>query len=318
VRFRVADGGDELMAQVWKRFDEIGKEFNSFAPDSEVSLFNNGTVDMRAVSSRFMDLLEMSKVLAVQTKGAFDPTIWPLKMLWRNAQKLGAAPTDDQIISKKNLVGFDKLVIARRNAIAQRRDSDTSFDTTSGPGFVKRLVNGMALDFGGIVKGYAVDLVAELLALNGATDWLIQCGGEISTHGKSPSGEPWQIGIQHPQKSDSVWGKLAASDDLHVSTSGNYEQPVKIGDKVYHHIIDPRTGRPVESQVLGVTVVLEKAKYPNAKADAYATALTVLPLEQAKALVENIPGLSALFIIQEKDGSVSEALVGRMKDCYSR
>ncbi len=299
--------GDEAARAAWDEFLRIGKAFNAFDPTSEVGEFNNPeSKQIRAVSSEFSTLLELSREIFGLTGGAFDPTIWPLKALWQDAARTGSLPTTAEITRALAPVGMDRLTVMRRSALGK-----TLASNESNPSLVHRAMAGVALDFGGIVKGYAVDRVAALLRERGATDFLVQCGGEIATHGRSPSGEPWRLGVRHPLEKDAVWGSFSSPDDISVSTSGNYEQPVRVGDSEFHHIIDPRTGRPVESPILGVTVVVKGGVFPTARADAIATALTVMGVEAGRTLVESRPELAALFIVRGEDGLPTEVATAR-------
>lgn len=314
-RDRAAEGAD-LAREAWARFEDIGKRFNAFDMDSEVGTFNASAQDVRAVSGEFSALLDVSREVWGLTRGAFDPTVWPVKALWRQAERTNQVPNDTLIEAARARVGLDKLTAVRRSALMGKAPATQASTPaqSGGPSLVHRGAAGIALDFGGIVKGYAVDRVVALLAERGATDWLVQCGGEIAAHGRSPSGEAWRVGIRHPLQKDAVWGSVSTPGDLFVSTSGNYEQPVRIGSREFHHIVDPRTGRPVESPVLGVTVVVLGGQNPNARADAFATALTVMPLDAAQELVQARSDLAALFIVRGPDGRPTEVVTPRMRD----
>jgi thiamine biosynthesis lipoprotein len=316
IRFRMPpDRATEANATAdaaWAEFRRVGATFNAFDPASEVGQFNaDQGREIRAISGGFSTLLDLSRAAWTLTGGAFDPTVWPVKTLWRRAAERGVLPTDAEIEAARLPVGMDRLTLVRRNVLARRPAAGTG-----GPSLVHRAMAGVMLDFGGIVKGHAVDRVADLLRAAGATDWLVQCGGEIAAHGLGPSGRAWRIGVRHPLVSDGIWGSLSRDGDLAVSTSGNYEQPVRIGDREFHHIVDPRTGRPVASPVLGVTVAVLDGPDRNTRADAVATGLTVMGLEAGRALVESRPELAALFIVQGADGKPTGVATSRMQPMY--
>jgi thiamine biosynthesis lipoprotein len=310
---RAADAAATAEA-AWAEFRGVGAAFNAFDPASEVGRFNaDQGKEIRAVTGGFATLLDLSREAWTLTGGAFDPTVWPVKTLWRRAAERGVVPTDAEIESARLPVGMDRLTSVRRSALARRPTAGTG---AGGPSLVHRAMAGVMLDFGGIVKGHAVDRVADLLRAAGATDWLVQCGGEIAAHGAGPAGRPWRIGVRHPLLPDGIWGSVSRDGDLAVSTSGNYEQPVRIGDRDFHHIVDPRTGRPVASPLLGVTVAVLDGTDRNARADAVATGLTVMGLEAGRALVESRPDLAALFIVQGPDGKPTGVATSRMQPMY--
>lgn len=316
IRFRMPpDRAAEATATAeaaWAEFRRVGVAFNAFDPESEVGRFNaDQGKEIRAVTGGFATLLDLSREAWTLTGGAFDPTVWPVKTLWRRAAERGVVPTDAEIETARLPVGMDRLTAVRRSALARRPTAGTG-----GPSLVHRAMAGVMLDFGGIVKGHAVDRVADLLRTAGATDWLVQCGGEIAARGLGPAGRAWRIGVRHPLVPDGIWGSVSRDGDLAVSTSGNYEQPVRIGERDFHHIVDPRTGRPVASPLLGVTVAVLDGPDRNARADAIATGLTVMGLESGRALVESRPDLAALFIVQGPDGQPTGVATSRMQPLY--
>ena len=294
---RAADGPGLVKAA----FDEVlltGATVNAFDPSSEVGRFNReGGLNPFVPSAELNDLLRLSRNVWSQTDGAFDVTVWPLKTLWTRAVKEGVPPAPDDLNAARARVGLQRLAWSPEGAILP-------------------LVPPASLDFGGIVKGYSVDRAVALLKSRGALSGLVQVGGEIRAFGESPDGRPWRVGVRDPLAEGGVEGVVTAAGDLAISTSGNYEQPVRVGGVDYHHIFDPRTGDPVDTHLLSVTVVLEQGEWPNATADALATGLTVLGPERGMALVESIPGAGALFVVRGDDGRPVERVSSRLVARY--
>jgi len=276
---------ESITSDAWSRFEEIERVFDAFDPDSEVGRLNT-SMEKGAVpiSPVLADVLRDAFDVWEATDHAFDVTVFPLKGLWRDAARKGAIPGSIQKAGARSRVGMSGIHLSRDGR-------SLTFDTP-----------GVLLDFGGIVKGHAVDLVIERLKQHGASSALVRCGGEIRAFGAAQNGDPWTIGVRHPLDRDGTWGVVSGPTELAVSTSGNYEQPVVVGGREFHHVFDPRKGEPASTDVLGVTVVITGERPSCAIADATATALTVLgPSEGLDVIVEN-EGTEALFIMKGRPG----------------
>jgi thiamine biosynthesis lipoprotein len=208
--------------------------------------------------------------------GAFDPTLWPLKRLWRDAAARGRPPTEDELGAVLSRVGLSRT----------RVEGD--------PPRLTRAVPGIQLDLGGIAKGYAVDRLGRVLGARGVTAAVVQLGGEILAFGESDVG-PWRLGVQHPTERGQLYGVVEHRGTVRLSTSGNYQQPVRIGGKTYYHVLIPSTGRPASTDVRGVTVASFAAGPDSATLDAAATAAVVLGAKRAKALVVALGGEALLI-----------------------
>lgn len=149
---------------------------------------------------------------------------------------------------------------------------------------------GMALDLGGIAKGYAVDRARSILAAHGVRQALIVAGGNVYGLGSAPGNRPWKVAVQHPRAPEAVLGVIPARDTA-VDTSGDYQRFFEQDGVRYHHILDPHTGYPARrSQSVTVT-------HPSAAwADALATACFVLGPERGAELIARVPGAAALFV----------------------
>jgi thiamine biosynthesis lipoprotein len=146
----------------------------------------------------------------------------------------------------------------------------------------------MIIDPGGVAKGYTVDKVAELLKKRGIDNAIIALAGDIRAMGRRPDGTPWKIGVQHPRKPDEMLTVLDVSDQ-YVSTSGDYERYKIVHKKRYHHIIDPRTGKPSEGME-SVTLICDK----GAIGDPLTTALFILGTDKGMKIVNSL-GYNAIF-----------------------
>ena len=271
-----------------KAFDAIAEtETNTskFISASDVSKIKSAAPNQKIkISDCTFKCLSLAKDISKKTCGKYDVTISPLIDLWGFGRKNNKRkPEKNEIKKALEKIGADKFVLL--------------FNCNS----VSVTVEGVDIDLSSIAKGAAVDAAAETLFQYGFSNFLINAGGEIRT---SSTGEKiWHIGIQAP-KSDAGAGEIIEDDVLEiknksVATSGNYRNYYKEGANTYSHIIDPKTGYPVESKVLSVTVTAPTC----AEADAWATAFFALPVDEAIALADKNSRVECLIIERpEKKG----------------
>jgi thiamine biosynthesis lipoprotein len=192
------------------------------------------------VSPEMIEVVEQAAEISRLSGGVFDLTIGPLVVLWQMRLKEGKVPTDEEIARVRPLVNYRNIVVDRKSSTI----------------FLKK--TGMIMDFGGM-KGYTADRVAELFRKRGIKDAIIAVAGDICVLGHRDDGKPWRIGVQHPREHDKTLTVLDLSNK-YVSTSGDYERFVIREKKRYHHIIDPRTGKPSQG-VISVTLVGDKGAF---------------------------------------------------------
>ena len=226
---------------------------------SEISQINAGGAV--TVSEETASLLAQAQTYTAATDGAFDITIAPLVSLWGITTDSPYVPTQQEIDALLPLVGPEHLHL--------------SGDTAT-------LDDGCAIDLGGIAKGYASDRVAAIFARHGITSGTISLGGNVYVCGSKPNGQPWVVAIQDP-RSDGYAVTVALTDSFAV-TSGGYQRYFEENGQVYHHIIDPATGRPAESGLTSVTVVADGAAGNGTMCDALSTALFVMGEDRALEL----------------------------------
>jgi len=250
----------EVADKVFQRIAEIEQRFSRFRGDSELSQLNVHAGRDVAVSPEFAALTNRALAFSKKTAGAFDPTVLA-------ALSAAGYDTSFEDISKDAIRQIPAH--ARPNYRAIKQDADgLRVDPTAG------------LDLGGIAKGYAVDEASKILAQH-FTNYFLNAGGDIRLAGTNLEGKPWHIGIENPDGGDDYIGMLAVSD-ASVATSGSYRRRWEAGGKVQHHIIDPRTGNPVENNISSVTVVAPATEL----ADSLATAMYVVGVHDALRLAE--------------------------------
>lgn len=263
-------------------FRSVELSVSPFNDKSIVSAVNRG--ENPALDSIFSDVFAVSQTVCSMSGGLFDPTIAPIVNIWGFGYEKGVEPTDSAISEVLKTVGILDCKIV--NGHVQKKSPYTKFD------------------FSAVAKGYGCDAVARMLERNGCTDYLVEIGGEIAVKGHNSKGNKWKVMIDAPVESNEEvrHERLAVIEvtDCGVATSGNYRNYYtdENGNKI-SHTLSPLTGRPAVSDLLSVTVIAPDC----ATADALATACMALGLEKAKEMIENAPGVSALFVTS---GSESE------------
>jgi thiamine biosynthesis lipoprotein len=255
--------------------------------DAMMSLYQDGSeitkVNLAAgkgpvkVSPEMIEVVERAADISRLSGGVFDVTIGPLVVLWQMRLKEGTVPTAEEIARVRPLVNY-------RNIVVDKKASTLS---------LKR--KGMILDFGGM-KGYLADRVSDLFRSRGIKNAVIALAGDIWVMGRREDGTPWRIGVQHPREHDRTLTVLELSDK-YICTSGDYERFVIRGKKRYHHIIDPRTGRPSEGTI-SVTLIGDR----GAVIDPLAKVPFILGPEKGLRFVKK---LGAEAIIVDDQGRVT-------------
>ena len=264
--------------------DEVNRNLSTYDSRSEISRFNaNVTTDPVVVSPSLHAVAAIAREVGVATGGAFDITVGPLVGAWGFGVESPGAESVPSAVAIERLraeVGFDRLELG-----ADGRS-------------LRKTVPGLQLDVNGIAPGYAVDLIAERFDALGMRDYLVELGGEVRAHGRSPRGRPWRVAVEAPLSGERKPYALVELDSVAVSTSGDYRDFREVSGRRFSHTIDPEAGAPVTHGLASVSVVHRSA----AHADAYATALMVLGPEAGLALAGRL-GLAALFIEHNANGS---------------
>lgn len=258
--------------------------------DNSLSPFNKGSIISRInrnekvkVDEMFSEVFQLAEKISGDTDGAFDITVAPMVNAWGFGFKTGNPPTRQTIDSLRAIVGFHTVSLQ--------------------DGYVIKKNPKTMLDCSAIAKGYGTDVVARFLKKKGVQNFMVEIGGEIVVNGNSEKLQPWRIGINKPTD-DSLNTSQAIQDVVSVSniamaTSGNYRNFYYKNGKKYAHTIDPKTGYPVQHNILSATVFADDC----ATADAYATSFMVLGLDGAKKILEKHPELCAYLIYSDQKGS---------------
>jgi thiamine biosynthesis lipoprotein len=263
------------------------KVASSWDPESELSRLNRAAAEgPTEASPGLFGLVKLALQMAAATDGYFDPTVAPAIQLYGIKGGTPRWPDDDELAAAMANVGYGRV----------------SLDEAEGTVAFAR--PGMALDLSGIAKGWGADRAVVAMEAAGATAGIVEAGGEVACFGGGPKGGgPWRVGVKHPDREG-----LYATFDIAsgaCATSGGYAQRFEAGGRTFSHLFDPRTGRPVEGAA-GVTVVADTC----AVADAWATALAVMPADEARRLLKP-PGAPAGLILRRRGTKLETELYGK-------
>ncbi len=287
-------------ASAFRRIAHLDHTMSDYRPTSELMRLcaKSGTGPIQ-VSEELFYVLERSQELAKRTEGAFDVTVGPAVKLWREARRERNLPDAKLLAEAMARVGYRHMQL----------DAKTRT--------VHLLKEGMALDLGGIAKGYAADEALQVIRRHGIERALVDAGGDVVV-GKAPPGKAgWKIGIaplgviQHPgfqsefqsgsqsefQSESQSSARTIMLENASVSTSGDAEQFLEIDGKRYSHVLDPRTGVGMLGP-RGVTVIAPTGTF----SDALATAVSVLGRREGRALIESFEDTSALYVQSSEAG----------------
>lgn len=268
--------------------DEIRETFQSF--DASLSMFNPASIisrfnrnDSTATADHyFTTMFKKAMSVSERTDGAFDITVAPLVNLWGFGFQNCDSVTEAGIDSIRQFVGY-KLVQLDDSGRLSKKDPRIILDASS------------------IAKGYACDIIAQYLKSHGVKNYMVEIGGEIALNGTNPQGNAWTVGINKPTE-DPGNGLGEIENVLYLTaggmaTSGNYRNFYYKNGRRYAHTIDPKTGYPIQHDVLSSTVIAEDCM----TADAYATAFMVLGKQKSLEILAADSTLAAYFIVETSD-----------------
>ncbi len=282
---------ENLKPEIEAALQQVDNSLSPFNKQSVITRVNNNE-DLE-VDSLFAHVFLLAKEISTETHGAFDITVAPLVNAWGFGFKNAINVTDTTIDSLRQFVGTDKIDLIDGKIV--KKDPRTILDCSA------------------IAKGFGVDCVARLLDSKGIKNYMIDIGGELVMKGQNPKMETWRIGINKPiDDSLSVNQELQTVleiTDAGLATSGNYRNFYYKDGKKYAHTIDPRTGYPIQHNILSSTVVAKDC----ATADAYATSFMVLGLDSARIICNAHPELDAYFIYSKEDGTTGIYFTEGMK-----
>lgn len=271
---------------------KIDSSMSLYKPYSLISKFNS-SIHSLSIDNHFLQVINKSFEIYKATDGRFDITVAPLVQAWGFGPKpIAVFPDSARIRELLKNVGMNLLGI-QGNALFKKQP-------------------GVQIDLNGIAQGYSVDVVADYLVQRGIRCFVVEIGGEIRMKGPRPDGTALRVGIEGPalnEQSEPQLRHVISFNEGAVTTSGNYRKYLQAGGKKISHLIDPKTGYPLDNQLISVTIYAKDAL----TADGYDNAVMAMSVAQALTFVSSKKNMEAYLIYHRKDGTVADTLTAGFK-----
>lgn len=269
------------------------QSLSTYNPNSLVSKFNKRKKPA-AIDSHLLNVITFSSMLTLATNGTFSIGMLPLMELWGFKNKKIKRFPDS--FSVKKTLEYTNLNQFKINEL----------------GIVKSTKK-IGLDLDGIAQGYCVDYLSTFLRMKGIKNFIVEIGGEVYANGVDQNNNTWRVGIQDPdylmEKKDKEDLAIALQEQG-VTTSGRLQKNRRIGDSTIGHVLDPRTGYPVNNDLVSVTVLAKKAML----ADGLDNAFMVMGVEATMEWLEKNPNIGVYMVFRKKDGSLADTANSYFKD----
>ncbi len=278
--------GEQYTEDVLQEISALEGEISRRIENSAIAQLNNNRCSV--VSDELLQVLQETTQISKDSGGALDISVGELVLLWNIDELLleqenGRIPTKEEIEQTLQKVNYENVRFEGNQVI---------------------LDGEIQLDLGAVGKGYACDRVLNYLKMQeNITGGIVSVGGSVVTYGCKPDGNNFKIGIMHPREDGKYLGFVEVTGECFISTSGDYERYIEMNGKRYHHILDPHTGYPAESDLCSVTVVCDNGFL----SDALSTACFVLGKEDGMILIEKY-GAEALFVDQNLNISMTSGM----------
>lgn len=286
VSITIYDGEYEnILDKAFEKVEEVENLVSINKENTEISELNkNAGIEKVKLSDISYDILKKGLEYSKLSNGSYDITIGPLVKLWNIGFEDAKVPSQDEINEVIDTIDYNNIEIN---------------DSTKEVFLTKK---GMEIDLGSIAKGYIADEIANILKQEGVNRAIIDLGGNIYALGSKSSDSNWKIGIQNPfNDRGEVVGGIEVSDKT-VVTSGIYERFIEENGVKYHHILNPKTGYPYETDIAGVSIITDK----SIDADALSTLTFTKGLEEGLKFIEGLDNVDAIFITNDKKIYITE------------
>lgn len=284
--------------QVDSILNVIDNSMSIYRTGSLINKFNSSSRGLK-LDNHFKAVISKALEIYKESDGSFDVTVEPLMRAWNFGRvSVKSLPDAKLIASIKEHVGSNKLRLSGDSLIKEDPE--------------------LKIDLNGIAQGYTVDVLSEFLEKNGIDNYLVELGGELRVKGvKRPSGEAFNIGIETPSSDNYETGKLNNIIEVRqgaVTTSGNYRNFYKSGNKKISHLINPDTGYPIENEIISATVYAREAL----TADGYDNVFMAMDIKKGFRFLEKHPELQVYIVYQKKDGSIADTASTGFKHLLKR
>ncbi|WP_341366224.1 FAD:protein FMN transferase [Yoonia sp. BS5-3] len=271
---------NEIRTAIDSALAGFNSKLSNWESDSEIARFNAAAAQMPVtMSDELSQVMQASAYVNAASEGRFDTTIGPLIELWGfGAPGAAEMPNPDAVARAIEMSGQANMLSLGAGQMAKRQDHAQVY-------------------LAGIGKGYGADYIGQVLERFGATDYMVEIGGDLYASGRNPDGMPWQIGIETPNAADRSVIDIVGLSGLGLATSGDYRNYFEVDGQRYSHLIDPATGYPVTHNTTSATVLDENAML----ADAWSTAMLILGREKGLEIAE-ANGVAVQFIELDRAG----------------
>lgn len=279
-RISIYEGASEgAFTAAFARIKEVEERMSLHSDASEIAQVNAmaGIAPVAVSLDTFMVVAEALEFAAL-SDGAFDPTVGPLVKAWDIGFDGARLPEAQEIAALLPLIDYRQVEL------------DAEEQTIYLP------VAGMALDLGGIAKGYAADEAARVLVEHGVKAAIVNLGGNVLTVGMKADHSPWRIGVQDPESDRGEYSIVVPLTAESLVTSGPYERFFIHEGATYHHLLDTTTGYPAETSLSSASIISER----SIVADALSTTLYILGADRGLALIETLDGVEAILFTEDK------------------
>ena len=277
----------DVKQQIDSLLIDINNEVSTYIEESLISQINQASVPykLELQEGHFSSNLKSAQKWYRDSDGYMDVSIMPLVNYWGfgYTEKRAISRVDSLAVdSLKQLVGLDKWDI-----------SDS---------YLTKKLSGQEIDFSALAKGYAVDRIGDLLSQAGATNFLVDIGGELLSQGKNENRNAWTVGISKPDPEAEMTDVqlLIQLEEMALASSGNYRNYYEVNGQKYGHTLNPKSGFPYQDQLLAISVIAGTCM----DADAIATASMAMGYSKAITFIQNMPEVSACLLVGEADGSI--------------
>lgn len=279
-----AQRAPELRRQIQAQLDADDRLLSTWKDDSALMQFNHSTSTAPwPVDAAMADIVTLSLRIGHKMQDAMDITVGPLVNLWGFGPDKQPVATPDaaQIAAARARTGLQHL------RVINAADSQ----------WLQKDIPDLFIDLSTVGEGYAADHLAQLMARNGISRYLVSVGGALASRGMNAEGKPWRVAIQKPTDRENAVQAVVDINGHGISTSGSYRNYYELDGKRLSHVIDPATGRPITHKLVSATVIAPTAL----EADTWDTGFMVLGPEKARE-VALAQGLAVYLISKEQDG----------------
>ncbi|WP_459128700.1 FAD:protein FMN transferase [Guggenheimella bovis] len=284
MRIQLYDHGtEENFKKLETRVREIENTLSTTVKSSDIYKLNNNPEKILLNPDTYA-CLEAAKAMYDRTGGAFDPTIRPVVTLWNIGTESARVPAQAEIDDALKHVDGSKLQLQKE----------------------MKLPEGMKLELGAIAKGYTADELRKTAESLGIRNAIFNLGGNVLVMG-SKNGQDFKVSIQDPNEEQNSFFCTVTGTDFTVVTSGDYERYFMVGDKRYHHILDPKTGYPSDNDLRSVSIVTKSSTL----ADGFSTSLFVMGLKDGLALAKKTPEIGVIFVTKDNRVIITDNLKDR-------